>query len=119
MGEAFRRTFLPDARAKPKPKPKKGKAKGKTGGATSDDDGDGDANVDADADEKAVIAAFARANRENALKTKPKVHGFLFFPPSLSCSYSSFLSSSPSQFGYPFSFALSQREEERGIRHTA
>ena len=27
MGEAFRRTFLPDARAKPKPKPKKGKAR--------------------------------------------------------------------------------------------
>ena len=64
MGDAFRRTFLPGARAKPKPKPKaKGKAKGKG-------DGVGD---DADAEERAVIAAFARANRENALKTKPKV----------------------------------------------
>ena len=68
MGDAFRRTFLPDARAKPKPKPK-ARSKGKGQGDKADDD----VNTDADSDEKAVIAAFARANREDALKTKPKV----------------------------------------------
>ena len=47
---AFRRTFLPEAKAK--------KGKGK------------DAELE---DQKAVLKAFTESNKENALKTKPKV----------------------------------------------
>ncbi len=51
---AFRRTFLPDAKAK--------KGKGQ------------DAEVE---DQKAVLKAFAESNKESALKTKPKVSSSL------------------------------------------
>ncbi|KAI0601017.1 hypothetical protein F4775DRAFT_542424 [Biscogniauxia sp. FL1348] len=66
MDPAFRRTFLSDAteggKTKKEKKTKgKSKRKGKDAGAEDEED-----------DERAVLEAFAQANAEGALKTKPK-----------------------------------------------
>ncbi|KAI1631450.1 hypothetical protein F4809DRAFT_166433 [Biscogniauxia mediterranea] len=77
LDPAFRRTFLPDAggeggKKKNKQKEKKTKGKGKR---KSKDAGGGEEEEEEeqqDDEEKAVLDAFARANAEGALKTKPK-----------------------------------------------
>lgn len=67
MDPAFRDTFLPDAAKYEKAK-NSGKKKGgkKTSSASHGDD-----KLDDEA--AAVVRAFAEANKENALKTRPKV----------------------------------------------
>ncbi|KAI5919632.1 hypothetical protein F4810DRAFT_475933 [Camillea tinctor] len=63
----FRRTFLSDAEVGGKNKKKQKKTKGKS--KNEDAGGDGEQSDD---EEKAVLEAFAKANTEGALKTKPK-----------------------------------------------
>ncbi|KAI1493390.1 hypothetical protein F5X96DRAFT_621655 [Biscogniauxia mediterranea] len=76
LDPAFRRTFLPDAgseggKKKKKEKNTKGKGKGKR--KSKDAGGGGEEEEEQEYDEeKAVLDAFARANAEGALKTKPK-----------------------------------------------